>query len=104
VLTAADPKPAAYLITGPQSLSVRDQVAVINETLDRTYTVQEISQAEAARTAFPVGTPDFVRTSILETMGPNAAVVVPSGDVQTLTGKAARPFHAWVTDNAKTIA
>ncbi|TKA06399.1 SDR family oxidoreductase [Actinacidiphila oryziradicis] len=104
VLTAADPKPGAYSITGPQSLSVRDQIAVINKTLDRSYTVQEISQAEAATAAFPQGTPDFVTTSVLETMGPGAAVLVPSDDVQALTGKAARSFRAWVVDNAKAIA
>lgn len=104
VLTAADPEPGAYSITGPQSLSVRDQIAVINEALGRSYTVQEISQAEAAAAAFPQGTPDFVATSVLETMGPGAAVLVPSGDVRTLTGKAARPFRAWVADNITAIA
>jgi uncharacterized protein YbjT (DUF2867 family) len=104
VLTAADPKPGAYSITGPQSLSVRDQIAVINQTLGRSYSVREISQAEAATAAFPSGTPDFVTTSVLETMGPGAAVLAPSGDVQALTGKAPRPFRAWVIDNAKAIA
>ncbi|MGW7003814.1 SDR family oxidoreductase [Streptomyces sp. NPDC054933] len=104
VLTAADPRNGAYSITGPQSLSVRDQIAVVNETLGRSYTVREISQAEAATTAFPEGTPDFVVTSVLETMGPSAGVLAPSSGVQTLTGYAPRPFHAWVAENTKAFA
>ncbi|MFE5111343.1 hypothetical protein [Streptomyces sp. NPDC056663] len=83
---------------------MRDKIALINETLYRSYTVQEISQAEAATAAFPQGTPDIVTTSVLETTGPGAAVLVPSGDVHTLTGKAARSFRAWVADNTKAIA
>ncbi len=101
VLTAADPHPAAYSITGPRSISVRDQVAVVNEALGRSYTVQEITREEAAAAAFPEGTPEFVATSVLETMGPAAGVLTPSADVEALTGTPPRPFRAWVTDNAR---
>nr|WP_221379009.1 NAD(P)H-binding protein [Actinoplanes polyasparticus] len=104
VLTAADPRPGAYSITGPHSLSVRDQVAVINETLGRAYTVQEISEADAAAAAFRPGTPDFVTTSVLETMGSGAAVLTPADGVKTLTGNPPRPFSAWVADNAQAFA
>lgn len=104
VLTADSPATGGYSITGPQSLSVRDQITVVNEVLGRDYTVQEISQAEAAAAAFPEGTPDVVTTSVLETMGPGADAVTPSDDVQKLTGTPARPFRAWVTDNAAAFA
>jgi (4-alkanoyl-5-oxo-2,5-dihydrofuran-3-yl)methyl phosphate reductase len=104
VLTAPHPATGTHSITGPQALSVRDQVTIINEVLGRAYTVREISQAEAAAAAFPEGTPDLVTTSVLETMGPGAAVVAPSDDVETLTGTAARPFSAWVADNAGAFA
>lgn len=100
VLTAADPQPGAYSITGPEALSVRDQVAIVNDLLGRSYTVQEISQAEAVTVAFPEGTPDIVSTSVLETMGPAAAVVAPSGDVAALTAAPPRSFRDWVGDNA----
>ncbi len=50
--------------------------------------------------AFPAGTPDFVATSLLETMSPAAAVVEPSSDVATLTGRAPRSFRDWATENA----
>ncbi|MEV4347627.1 NAD(P)H-binding protein [Actinoplanes sp. NPDC049596] len=87
-LTADHPKPGAYLITGPAVLSVRDQIDVINKTLTRMYAVQQIPEAE---TGLPA--------SILETMGPAAAVVAPTGDVELLTGRPPRPFEAWVVDN-----
>jgi uncharacterized protein YbjT (DUF2867 family) len=103
VLTTADPQPGAGSITGPEALSVRDQVAVLNAVLGRSYTVLEISEQEAGKTAFPEGTPDFVTTSVLETMGP-AAALAPSTDVQTLTGRPPRPFGAWVSDNVKAFA
>jgi (4-alkanoyl-5-oxo-2,5-dihydrofuran-3-yl)methyl phosphate reductase len=104
VLTATDPQVGAFSITGPDSLSVRDQVSVVNETLGRSYTVQEISPAEAAAAAFPAGTPDFVTTSVLETMGPGAAVLTPADGVQSLTGNPPRPFAAWVADHAQAFA
>ncbi|WP_033341847.1 SDR family oxidoreductase [Catenuloplanes japonicus] len=99
VLTAADPAPAAYSITGPAPLSVRDQIAVINETLGRDHTVREITEAGAVAAVFPPGTPDFVSRSILETQGPAASVLPPSGDVETLTGRPAHTFTEWVTAN-----
>lgn len=104
VLTAASPATSAYSITGPQALSVRDQVTIVNEVLGRDYTVQEITQADAAAAVFPQGTPDLVATSVLETMGPGADLVTPSEDVQTLTGTPARPFRTWVTDNTAAFA
>ena len=104
VLTAAHPAPGAYSITGPETLSVRDQITVVNETLGRSYTVQEISPAEAAAAVFPRGTPEAVSTSTLETMGPAAAVLAPSDDVRALTGHPARTFAAWVTDHAQAFA
>ena len=104
VLTAADPTPGAYSITGPQSISVRDQVAVVSEALGRSYSVQEITQEQAAHAAFPEGTPQVVTTSVLETMGPGAGVLPPSSDVRALTGTPPRPFRAWVTDHAQAFA
>ncbi|MFC3743758.1 SDR family oxidoreductase [Paractinoplanes deccanensis] len=91
-LTAAHPKSGAYSITGPESLSVRDQIAIVNQVLGRSYTVQEVGEAEA---------PGSLPPSILETMGPAAAVVTPADGVRVLTGNPPRPFAAWVADNAR---
>lgn len=60
---------------------------------------------EAAKAAaFPAGTPDFVTTSVLETMSPAAAVVEPTSDVQTLTGRPARTFETWAQENQAMFA
>lgn len=45
------------------------------------------------------GTPDFVTTSVLETMGEAASVLDPTGAVETLTGQAPRTFRQWADEN-----
>jgi uncharacterized protein YbjT (DUF2867 family) len=100
VLTSVSPHPGAYSITGPVAVSVREQVAILSDVLGRDLTVEEISEVEAAKVTFPEGTPDVVTTSVLQTMGPWAAVLPPSGDVQALTGRAPRDFRAWALDHA----
>lgn len=101
VLAAVAPQPGAFSITGPVAVSVREQVAILGDVLGRDLKVEEISEAEAAKAAFPQGTTEVVTTSVLQTMGAWAAVLPPSGDVQALTGRPPRDFRAWALDNAE---
>lgn len=100
VLLADSPPTGAYSITGPEKLSVREQVQVLSEILGRDLRVERITEDDARRDFFPEGTPDFVTTSVLETMGEAASALEPSGDVQTLTGQAPRTFRDWAIENA----
>ena len=100
VLTTRDPEPGAYSITGPEKVTLRQQVRVVNDVWGRSLTLQTTTIDEAKVDAFPAGTPDLVATSVLETMSPAAAVVEPSSDVATLTGRAPHSFHDWATENA----
>ena len=104
VLVSAEPAPAAYLITGPTGVSLRDQVEIVNELAGRSLTVEQNTAEEAAERAFPTGTPEFVTRSVLETMGPAAAVVTPSDDVRRLTGRAPRTFREWALDHVGALA
>lgn len=97
VLTDDDAKPQTYSITGPEAITMRQEVAVLGELLGRQLRLEELSAEEAAAAAFPAGTPDFVTTSVLETQGTAAAALVPSGDVAELTGRPARTFRDWAT-------
>lgn len=99
VLTTGDPEPGAYSITGPEKVTLRQQVLVVNDVWGRSLTLQTTTIEEAKVGAFPAGTPDFVAASVLETMSPAAAVVEPSPDVATLTGRAPRSFRDWATEN-----
>lgn len=66
--------------------------------------VEAISVDDAKRQNFPEGTPDFVSTSVLETMGEAAAVLEPSNDVERLTGQAPRTFRQWVSEHKQAFA
>lgn len=101
VLLADNPPTGAYSITGPEKVSAREQVRVLSEVLGRELRVERISEDEARHDNFPEGTPDFVTTSMLETMGEAASALEPSGDVRTLTGQPPRTFRQWATENAK---
>lgn len=66
--------------------------------------MQQNSLDEAKAANFPAGTPDFVATSVLETMSPAAAVLEPSDDFRALTGSAPRTFAQWAAQNAQVLA
>lgn len=104
VLLADTPPTGAYSITGPEKVSVREQVQILSQVLGRDLRVELISEDEAKRDYFPAGTPDFVTTSTLETLSPAASVVEPSDDVQTLTGHAPRSFRTWAVEHAGAFA
>lgn len=97
VLTDPEAAPETYVITGPQTITMRQEVAILGELLGRELRVEELSPAEAAAAAaaFPAGTLEFVATSVLEAQGPAAAALAPSGDVTELTGRPARTFRDW---------
>ena len=104
VLAADSPAAGAHVITGPAKVTVREQVQVLNDLLDRSLTVQQNSVDDAKAANFPAGTPDSVTTSVLETMSPAAGLLEPTDDVRTLTGTPARTFAQWATENAQSFA
>lgn len=104
VLLADAPEPGAYTLTGPGKVSLREQVQVLNTLLGRDLRVQQNTVEAAKAAAFPAGTPDFVATSVLETMSSAATVVEPTSDVQTLTGRPARTFETWARENQAMFA
>ncbi|WP_249998280.1 hypothetical protein [Actinoplanes sp. M2I2] len=102
LLTAAHPVPGAYSITGPESGSLREQVAEINAALGRSYVVEELGETDTG-VGFLDDMPDFMRTSFLEVFA-GAGGLAPSNDVEVLTGTPARPFRAWLADNHRAFA
>jgi uncharacterized protein YbjT (DUF2867 family) len=101
VLLSPTPITGAFSITGPEKLSVRDQTAVLSDVLGTDLRVEQISEDDAVKVGFPEGTPEFVTSSVLGTLGPAATVLQTSGDVQKLTGHAARTFADWALGNAQ---
>jgi uncharacterized protein YbjT (DUF2867 family) len=103
VLSAKAPSPGAYTITGPQFITTREELRTVSSLLGRSLQLDDIT-FEEAKGLFPAGTPDFVRTSVLEALGQSAAVLHPTKDVEALTGRPARTFEQWATDHLPTIA
>jgi uncharacterized protein YbjT (DUF2867 family) len=87
----------AYLLTGPEALSVVDQTAIIARVLGRQVRFDELSKADAEaflRPSMPVA---MIR-SLLEVLGPAAAVPVTS-NVADLSGRPAKTFEQWAAEH-----
>jgi len=102
LLSAAEPMPGAYSITGPEARSLREQTAEVNRAFGRSYVVQELGEKESGIGFLDV-MPEPVRRSFLEVFE-GAGHVTPSDDVLHLAGTPARPFSAWLAENRGAFA
>ena len=93
-----------YVLTGPQSLTQREQLAIIGESIERPLVFEEMP-------------PDTARRQMLETMpawvadmllGAYAAAVdrpaLVTSAIEEVTGRPARTFREWATDHAADFA
>jgi uncharacterized protein YbjT (DUF2867 family) len=88
-----------YVLTGPESLTQAEQVVTIGEVIGRTLHFEEISP-DLARKELPF--PEPVISMLLNAWG--AAVGQPAyvtSKVAEITGRPARRFRDWVSDNAQ---
>jgi uncharacterized protein YbjT (DUF2867 family) len=88
---------AEYVLTGPESLSQREQVRMIGEVIGRPVRYEELTPDEARR---QLGFPEPAMTMLLDAWA--AAVGQPafiSSAAAEITGKRARTFREWVTDH-----
>jgi uncharacterized protein YbjT (DUF2867 family) len=90
---------AEYVLTGPESLGQREQVAVIGEGIGRPLRYEEISPEEARRELpFPAPALDMLLKAWAATLGHPALV---TSTVAEVTGRPARSFRDWVSDHAE---
>jgi uncharacterized protein YbjT (DUF2867 family) len=93
-----------YVLTGPESLSQAEQVAVIGEVLGRPIRFEELSPDEFRReiaAAWPRPVVDMLLAAWGATMGHAAYVTSTVADV---LGSPARTFRQWVVDNAEVFS
>jgi uncharacterized protein YbjT (DUF2867 family) len=89
-----------YVVTGPQSLSQREQVGIIGEAIGRLLRFEEISPVEARNELLCFTIPpviDMLMNAWAAAMGQPAYVTSTVADI---TGTPARTFHDWVIDHA----
>jgi len=88
---------AEYVLTGPESLSQREQVQTIGEVIGRPVRYEEITPDDARR---QLGFPEPAMTMLLDAWA--AALGQPafiSPAAAEITGRRARTFREWVTDH-----
>jgi len=98
-LTEDDHNHAEYVLTGPQSLSQREQISTIAGVLGRGLHIEEMSPEQARRdglTSVPAPGVNMLLDAWAAASGQLAHV---TDTVAQLTGTPAREFRAWVTDH-----
>ncbi len=89
---------AEPVLTGPEPLSHREQVAAIGEGIGRPLRFEEISPDEARRElSFPAPALDMLLKAWSAALGHPALV---TSTVAEITGRPARTFRDWVADHA----
>jgi uncharacterized protein YbjT (DUF2867 family) len=90
---------ADYVLTGPESLSQRQQVAAIGEVIGRPLRFDEMSPEEARRELpFPAPATNMLLNAWAAALGQPAFV---TSTVEEITGRPARTFREWVIDHAR---
>jgi uncharacterized protein YbjT (DUF2867 family) len=94
-----------YQLTGPQSMSRTDMVAVIATVLGRDVRFEQVPPEAALEAMVSNGMPQPIAESVLRMrarlVGHEAFV---SSTVDELTGKPARSFAQWVSDHAEAFS
>ena len=93
---------AGYVVTGPESLTQREQVEMIGDVIGKPIRFEEISPEVARRALpFPEGPLNMLLQAWAAAVGQPALV---TDTVAQVTGKPARPFRDWVADNLDAFA
>jgi uncharacterized protein YbjT (DUF2867 family) len=89
-----------YVLTGPQSLSQREQVSIIGEVIERPLRFEELSP-EAARsellTMMPLPVIDMLQNAWAAAIGQPALVTSAVADI---TGTSPLTFRDWAVDHS----
>jgi len=95
---------ADYVLTGPESLTQREQILTIARAAGRSPRIEEIPLEEARREGLP-HMPAAISNMLLNAW--NAAIGLPAfvtSEVEQLTGRPASSFLEWARDHAARFA
>jgi uncharacterized protein YbjT (DUF2867 family) len=91
-----------YLLTGPQALTVREQVATVAEVTGRPVGFQDVTPHEFAQAAIQQGTPPEqaqLMERLNEVFRARRSVTI-TDDVENITGTAPATFRDWCERHA----
>ncbi len=91
-----------YGLTGDESMSTREQVAVLSKAIGKELRFVDVPEAGARSAMIGSGLPEIMADAVLELVRAGAG---PSGGMKTdtvreVTGHGARTFADWAKDNA----
>ena len=93
-----------YVLTGPESLMQREQLAVIGDVLGRDLIFEEVSPETARReviAAWPAPVADMLLSAYAAAVNRPALVTTT---IEQVTGRRARTFREWAADHAADFA
>lgn len=91
---------AAPVLTGPERLTLREQVALIGDVVGRPVTVVEQTEAESSAMLSRFVPEVWVRQIIKDWREAVGATPPISDEYTRITGRPSRTFRAWVVDHA----
>ncbi len=90
---------AKYILTGPESLTQRDQIRIIGEAIGRPLSLEEIPPG-VARSEIGMTMPAFIVDMLLNAWPATLGKPEPvTSTVAKITGLPARSFQNWVVDH-----
>jgi uncharacterized protein YbjT (DUF2867 family) len=87
----------ALTLTGPRSISLREQIHIVAQRLGRDVRVRELTRAEAEEQMARFMPAEFV-TSLLDFWAGAVAGPATVSDAERVTGKPARAFEQWADE------
>ena len=93
------PRGGAVDLSGPESLTFREQVATLDRELDRTVELVEIGPAELRDRMLAKSVPEAIVESTARLWGRATNEPDPVHDLRPVTGRPARGFATWVREH-----
>ena len=91
---------AALVLTGPERLTLREQVALIGDVIGRPVAVIEQTEAESSAMLSRFVPAVWVHQIIKDWREAVGAAPAISDEYTRITGRPSRTFRAWVVDHA----
>lgn len=90
----------SYFLTGPESITQREQLEIIGEAIGKPVQYDELTDAQAREALKPI-VPEWVMDAVVGYWAHTNGVPAPITDeVQRITGAAPRSFKQWAADHA----
>lgn len=89
----------SYFLTGPESITQREQLEIIGEAIGKPVTYDELTDAQAREALLPI-VPEWVMDAVVGYWAHTDGVPAPLTDeVHRITGAAPRSFKQWAADH-----